>query len=33
MQIGFLQRTARGRVVTPAAEKHYLLASPNKTDK
>ena len=33
MQIGFLQRTARGRVVTPAAEKLYLLASPNKTDK
>tara|TARA_B100001250_G_scaffold252139_1_gene216820 strand:- start:1224 stop:1421 length:198 start_codon:yes stop_codon:yes gene_type:complete len=27
MQIGFLQRTARGRVVTPAAEKHYLLTS------
>jgi len=33
MQIGFLQRTARGRVVTPAAEKHYLLTSPNKVDK
>ena len=27
MQIGFLQRTARGRVLTPAAEKHYLLTS------
>ena len=27
MQIGFLQRTARGRVVTPAAEKHYLICS------
>ncbi len=27
MQIGFIQRTARGRVVTPAAEKHYLLSS------
>ncbi len=25
MQIGFLHRTPRGRTVTPAAEKHYLL--------
>tara|TARA_B100000700_G_scaffold31_1_gene71 strand:+ start:7121 stop:8191 length:1071 start_codon:yes stop_codon:yes gene_type:complete len=33
MQIGFLQRTARGRVVTPSAEKHYLLYSANKIDK
>ena len=33
MQIGFLQRTPRGRVVTPAAEKHYLLTSTNKKDK
>ena len=33
MQIGFLQRTSRGRVVTPAAKKHYLLTSPNKIDK
>ena len=27
MQIGFLHRTSRGRVVTPAAKKHYLLVS------
>ncbi|MBW3042841.1 Holliday junction branch migration DNA helicase RuvB [Prochlorococcus marinus] len=33
MQIGFLQRTSRGRVVTPAAEKHYLLTSSKKIDK
>ena len=33
MQIGFLQRTSRGRVVTPAAKKHYLLTSPNNIDK
>ncbi len=33
MQIGFLQRTLRGRVVTPAAEKHYLLTSDTKIDK
>ena len=33
MQIGFLQRTARGRVVTPAAEKHFLLTSAKKIDK
>ena len=33
MQIGFLQRTARGRIVTPAAEKHYLRTSSNKKDK
>ena len=32
MQIGFLQRTSRGRVVTPAAEKHYLLTSANNID-
>ena len=32
MQIGFLQRTSRGRVVTQAAEKHYLLSSENKID-
>jgi len=30
MQIGFLQRTARGRVVTASAEKHYLLTSKNR---
>ena len=30
MQIGFLQRTARGRLITPAAEKHYLLNSNSK---
>jgi len=29
MQIGFLQRTARGRISTPAADKHYLLNSEN----
>ena len=33
MQIGFLQRTSRGRVVTPAAKKHYLLTSTNNIDK
>ncbi len=33
MQIGFLQRTARGRVVTPAAEKHCLLFSQTKKEK
>ncbi len=33
MQIGFLQRTSRGRVVTPAAKKHYLLTSDNKMDR
>ncbi len=27
MQIGFLKRTSRGRVVTPAAEKHYSITS------
>tara|TARA_B100000579_G_scaffold396902_1_gene376061 strand:- start:877 stop:1938 length:1062 start_codon:yes stop_codon:yes gene_type:complete len=27
MQIGFLQRTSRGRVITAAAEKHYFLTS------
>ncbi len=25
MQVGFLQRTSRGRVVTPAGEEHFLL--------
>jgi Holliday junction DNA helicase RuvB len=33
MQIGFLQRTSRGRVVTPVAKKHYLLTSTNNLDK
>ena len=33
MQIGFLQRTSRGRVVTPVAEQHYFLTSENKIDK
>ena len=32
MQIGFLQRTSRGRVVTPAAKKHYLRTSANNID-
>ncbi len=32
MQIGFLQRTARGRVVTPIAENHHLLTSANKIE-
>ena len=32
MQIGFLQRTARGRLVTPTAEKHHLLTSTNKIE-
>ena len=33
LQIGFLQRTSRGRVVTPAAQNHYLLISANKINK
>ena len=32
MQAGFLQRTSRGRVVTPEGEKHFLLTSVNKVN-
>ncbi len=33
MQIGFLQRTSRGRIVTSAAKKHYLLSFTKNIDK
>ena len=30
MQVGFLQRTPRGRMVTPSAYRHFQLEVPNK---